>query len=63
MLAVYEELLYAHGAKHGCQVGHYQLTLPDLEEMFWGDKPGQLLWWRNRLRAHHKGEIDALNRK
>jgi hypothetical protein len=28
--------------------------------MYWGDLPGQLLWWRDRQRKRHDAEREGL---
>lgn len=58
-----EELLYDYPAKWGSHYGSFRLSLQDLDELYWGDLPGQMLWFRDRLRAHHQAEGEWLSQK
>lgn len=49
-----ERLLYTQSTINGNEFGHFRLTLSDLDDMYWGDLPGQIIWWDQRLTKHHE---------
>jgi hypothetical protein len=58
-----EELLYQHCTVHGMALGGYRgFTLADLDDMYWGDLPGQMLWWVDMLRKHRSSEKQLIER-